>query len=142
MPLMSMPLSTFGEEDPPYGDITSCKVPSGRWSVWFQAMMMLQGLGREKHSSYHSPARALAIGRTIRGSDDLASACRKWLPKLQGRSHTILDSFLSPSYSYLASGILQIYVEFSSTQNSFARRQFIGRQRERRGPFRTLFRAD
>jgi hypothetical protein len=45
---------------------------------------MMRGSGREKHFSHHGPARALAIGRSIRGSDDLASPCRKRLTELQG----------------------------------------------------------
>jgi hypothetical protein len=54
-------------------------------------MMIMRDSGREKKKAFShlGPARALTIGRAVRGSDDLASTCSKWLSELQGRSHAI-----------------------------------------------------
>lgn len=118
---MYMPLGIFGEESQPYSNMISCKVPADACPYGSKAMMMKRSSGREKHFSHQDPARALAIGRAVRGSDDLASTCRTWLSGLQGRPHAIASYHCRTAILHLeilsfgvALPVLQIPLEAST----------------------------
>jgi hypothetical protein len=139
-PMKHMPLGTFGEENQPYGNKTTCKVPGGSWSVWLYSSDSDAMFGEKKSISINMVPHVLSPLATFRRSDDLASACRTWLSELQGRSHAIASYHCRTAILHL--GILQFDVALSVLQRRIASKQSIGRQSEEGDPFRTPLRAN